>query len=119
MYAIGVSHHRAVTGCIGVGLKHLDALRQVTFGADRGRVVLNLRSRPVAEDPFMNKREMTDVKEVLDNARPARPHAVRARNQHPIRRIVEQVEPWDPGSAVAETHPYDVVRRRRMEGCYP
>src|SRR5260370_10968239 len=66
----------------------------------------------------MNEREMTDVKEVLDDARPACLHAVGPRNQHPICRIVEQLEPWDPARAAAETHPYDVMRRRREKGAY-
>src|SRR5713101_7985955 len=116
MHAIRVSHNRAVTGCIGVGLKHPDALRYDAVSVGRGCVVLDLGSRAVAQDPLMNEREMTDVKEVLDNARPARPDAVRPRNQHPIRRILEQLELWDPASAAAETDPYDVIRRRRVKG---
>src|SRR2546427_12750289 len=102
MHAIGVSHHRAVAGGIGVGLKHLHTLRHDAFSADSGRVVLDLRSRSVAQDPFMNEWEVTDVEEVLDNARPACPHRVWPREQHLVRGIVEQLEPWDPVSAAAE-----------------
>src|SRR5260370_30242045 len=116
MYALRVSHHCAVTGCLRVGLKHLDALCRDAFGADRGRVVLDLGSRAVAQDPLMNEREMTDVKEVLHYARPACPHAIWPRDQHPIRRIVQQLEPWDPWSAAAEIHPYDAACLRRMTG---
>src|SRR5713101_1405597 len=118
MHAIRVSHNRAVTGCIGVGLKHPDALRYDAVSVGRGCVVLDLGSRAVTQDPLMNEREMTDVKEVLDNARPACPHVVWPRHQHPIPRIVEQLEPWDPAGAAAQIHPYDVIRRRRVKGGY-
>src|SRR5260370_3581287 len=67
----------------------------------------------------MSEREMTDAKQVRVNGRPAGPDAIGPRNQPPIRRIVEQLEPWDPASAAAETHPYDVMRRRREKGAYP
>src|SRR5260370_6422458 len=118
MHAIGVSHNRAVTACIGVGLKHPDALSHDAFSVGRGCAVLDLGSRAVTQDSLMDEREMTDVKEILDNARPACPHAVLPRNQQPIRRIVKQLEPWDPAGAAAQTHPYDVIVRRRVQAGY-
>src|SRR5260370_22554611 len=119
MTGVGVSPNRGVTGCIGVGLKHPDALSHDAFSVGRGCVALDLGSRAVTQDSPMDEREMTDVKEILDNARPACPHAVWPRNQHPIRRIVKQLEPWDPAGAAAQTHPYDVIGRRRVKGGYP
>src|ERR1700681_2988942 len=119
MHAVCVSDRRAVAGGIGVGLENLDALRQDAFRAYRRRVVLDLRSRSVPKDPFMNKWEVTDVKEVLDDPRPACTHPVRPRDQHVISRIVEQLEPWDPVSATAEAHPDDAVGGRRAKGGHP
>src|SRR5260370_30463945 len=59
---------------------------------------------------------MTDIQEVLDNARPACSNAVGPREQHFISRIIEQCEPWDPTTAAAETHPDDVISRSRAKG---
>ena len=67
----------------------------------------------------MNEREVADVEEVLDYARTARSHAVRPRDQHVIRRIVEQLEFRDPAGATAEAHPYDAIGFRRQKGIHP
>src|SRR5260370_7940216 len=64
----------------------------------------------------MNEWEMTDIEEVLDNARPACPNSVGPREQHFIRWIIEQREPWDPTTAAAETHPDDVISRSGAKG---
>src|SRR5467141_1813718 len=115
MHAICVSHHRAATGGIGIGLKHLDSLRHDAVSADCRRVILDLRTRSVAQYPLVPEGEMTDVQEVLDNARPACLYAVWPRHQHAIRRIVEQLESWDLASPAAEAHPYDPMSRGRVK----
>src|SRR6266550_3144580 len=107
MHTVCVRHHRALAGGIGVRLKDLDALRQDAFRAGGRRVVLDLRPPSVAQDPLMNEWEVTDVEEVLDYARPACRHPVWPRDQHVIRRIVEQLELWDGLRAGAKTHPDD------------
>src|SRR6267378_760690 len=119
MHTVCVGHRRALTGGIGVGLKHLDALRQDTFSADCRGVVLDLWPRSGAQDPLMNERKVTDVEEVLDYARPACRHSVWPRDQHVIRRIVEQIELWDGVSAGAKTHPDDAIGLCRVIGDHP
>src|ERR1700730_6785613 len=112
MHAIGVGHHGALARGIWVWLEDLDAFRHDAVRADRRRVVLDLRSGSVAQDPLMNEREVTNVEEVLDNSRRTCPHSVWPRHQHGMRRIVEQLEPWDLVSAAAKTHPYDAIGLR-------
>ena len=58
----------------------------------------------------MNEREVSDVEEVFDYARTACFHPVWPGDQHLIRRIIEQLELWDPAGAAAEAAP---PRRRR------
>src|ERR1700704_2774356 len=116
MHAICVSHHRAVAGGIRVRLKHLDALCHDSFSADSRLVILDLWPGSVAQNALMNERKVTDVEEVLDDARTACSHAVWTRDQHLIRRIIEQLEPWNLARAAAEVDPDDAIGFRRAKG---
>src|SRR5260370_26557224 len=92
VHAMRVRHRRSVSRSVRVGLKYLDAGRYDTARSDLGRVVGDLGSSAVTQDPLVDEGEMSDVKKVLHDARAAGPDPIRPRQKDFVCRVFKQLE---------------------------